>query len=152
MLTGDYMPEYGRASGGQIRMVTKSGGNRFSGSGSFFYRDDKLQANTWTRNKSPNALENSGPAPFDYKQYALLARRPDSMKDKLFFFAAQEWVNYLAVADQRSRPCRPRRCGTGDFSELLVAEQRVLQRRAQIISDPADRTAVPRQHHPGRAG
>ena len=55
VLTGDYMPEYGRASGGQIRMVTKSGGNRFSGSGSFFYRDDKLQANTWTRNKSPNA-------------------------------------------------------------------------------------------------
>ena len=40
VLTGDYMPEYGRASGGQIRMVTKSGGNRFSGSGSFFYRDD----------------------------------------------------------------------------------------------------------------
>ena len=32
-------------------------------------RDDRLQANTWTRNKSPNALENSGPAPFDYKQY-----------------------------------------------------------------------------------
>ncbi|HVD94272.1 MAG TPA: carboxypeptidase-like regulatory domain-containing protein, partial [Vicinamibacterales bacterium] len=32
VLTGDYMPEYGRVSGGQIRMVTKSGGNRFSGS------------------------------------------------------------------------------------------------------------------------
>ena len=35
VLTGDYMPEYGRASGGQIRMVTKSGSNRFSGSGSY---------------------------------------------------------------------------------------------------------------------
>src|SRR5512134_1197974 len=40
VLTGNYMPEYGRASGGQIRMITKSGGNRFSGSGSLFYRDD----------------------------------------------------------------------------------------------------------------
>ena len=40
-------------------------------------RDDKLQANTWTRNQSPNALENSGPAPFDYKQYRVLARRAD---------------------------------------------------------------------------
>ena len=96
VLTGDYMPEYGRASGGQIRMVTKSGGNRFSGSGSFFYRDDKLQANTWTRNKSPNALENSGPAPFDFKQYGYSLGGP-ILKDKLFFFAAQEWVNYLAV-------------------------------------------------------
>src|SRR3954464_13887618 len=46
VLTGDYMPEYGRASGGQIRMVTKSGGNRFSGTASFFYRDEALQANT----------------------------------------------------------------------------------------------------------
>ena len=63
------MPEYGRASGGQIRFVTKSGSNRYSGSGSYFLRDDKLQANTWARNRSPNAIENSGAAPFDYKQY-----------------------------------------------------------------------------------
>ena len=52
VLTANYMPEYGRASGGQIRFVTKSGSNRYSGSGSIFYRDDSLQANTWTRNRS----------------------------------------------------------------------------------------------------
>jgi hypothetical protein len=69
VLTANYMPEFGRASGGQIRMVTKSGSNRYTGSASFFYRDDSLQANSWSRNRSPNALENSGPAPFDYKQY-----------------------------------------------------------------------------------
>ena len=70
VLTANYMPEYGRASGGQIRFVTKSGSNRYSGSGSIFYRDDSLQANTWTRNRSTNPAESSGPAPFDYKQYA----------------------------------------------------------------------------------
>src|SRR5512137_782731 len=69
VLTANYLPEYGRASGGQIRFITKSGSSRYSGSASYFYRDDKLQANTWTRNRSPNAIENSGPAPFDYKQY-----------------------------------------------------------------------------------
>ena len=69
VLTANYMPEFGRASGGQIRMVTKSGSNRYSGSASFFYRDDILQANSWSRNRSTNSLENSGPAPFDYKQY-----------------------------------------------------------------------------------
>ena len=69
VLTANYLPEFGRASGGQIRMVTKSGSNRYSGSGSFFYRDDSLQANSWSRNRSTNSLENSGPAPFDYKQY-----------------------------------------------------------------------------------
>ena len=30
VLTANYMPEYGRASGGQIRFVTKSGSNRYS--------------------------------------------------------------------------------------------------------------------------
>ena len=133
VLTGDYMPEYGRVSGGQIRMVTKGGGNRFHGSGSFFLRDDKLQANTWTRNKSPNALENSGPAPFDYKQYAYSFGGP-IMKDKLFFFGAQEWVNYFAVATNTATvPTEAMR--HGDFSELLVANNGFFS-TPQIIRDP----------------
>src|SRR6476469_9889943 len=100
VLTGGYMPEYGRVSGGQIRMVTKGGSNRFSGSGSYYLKDDNLQANTWARNRSPNAFENSGAAPFDYKQYAYSVGGPipvGAAKNKLFFFAAQEWVNYFAV-------------------------------------------------------
>ena len=32
VLTANYMPEFGRASGGQMRFVTKGGSNRFSGS------------------------------------------------------------------------------------------------------------------------
>jgi len=133
VLTGNYMPEYGRVSGGQIRMVTKSGGNRFSGSGSFYYRDDKLQANTWTRNKSPNAVENSGAAPFNYKQYGYSAGGP-IMKDKLFFFAAQEWVNYLAVQTNTATvPTAKMR--QGDFSELLVPNNGFFS-TAQIIKDP----------------
>ena len=81
VLTANYMPEYGRASGGQIRFISKSGSSRYSGNASYFFRDDKLQANTWARNRSPNATENSGPAPFDQKQYRLLVRRPDPRRD-----------------------------------------------------------------------
>ncbi|HTV00026.1 MAG TPA: TonB-dependent receptor, partial [Luteitalea sp.] len=44
VLTGNYMPEFGRASGGQVRIITKSGSNRFSGTAGYYYRDDKLQA------------------------------------------------------------------------------------------------------------
>jgi hypothetical protein len=133
VLTGDYMPEYGRVSGGQVRMVTKSGGNRFSGSGSFFYRDDKLQANTWSRNKSPLASDNQGAAPFDYKQYAYSLGGP-LMKDKLYFFAAQEWVNYLAGATNFvTVPSAAMR--TGDFSELLTGGNPFFN-AAQVIRDP----------------
>jgi hypothetical protein len=117
VLTANYMPEYGRVSGGQIRMVTKGGSNRFSGSGSFFYRSDSLQANTWTRNKSPNSFENSGAAPFKYKQPAYSIGGP-IMKDKLFFFVAQEWIEYDAVQTNTATvPTAKMR--TGDFSELL---------------------------------
>ncbi len=121
VLTANYMPEFGRASGGQIRMVTKSGGQRYSGSASYFMRDDTLQANTWGRNRSTNALENSGPAPFDYKQYGYSFGGPipgTMAKDKLFFFGAQEWVNFLAVQNSVvTVPTEAMR--RGDFSELL---------------------------------
>jgi hypothetical protein len=121
VLTGDYMPEYGRASGGQIRIITKSGSSRFSGNASYFMRDDKLQANTWGRNRSTNPLENSGPAPFDYKQYAYSLGGPipvGDLKDKLFFFAAQEWVNFFQIQTNTATvPTALMR--TGNFSELL---------------------------------
>ena len=136
VLTANYMPEYGRASGGQIRFITKSGSSRYSGSASFFYRDDKLQANTWARNRSPNAIENSGPAPFDYKQYGWSLGGPipgEWFKNKLFFFAAQEWVDYFAVAtNTASVPTDAMK--NGDFSQLLGANP--WYSTPQIIRDP----------------
>ena len=152
MLTGNYMPEYGRASGGQIRFVTKSGSSRYSGSGSYFLRDDKLQANTWARNRSPNAIENSGAAPFNYKQYGYSFGGPvpgSMFKDRLFFFAAQEWVNYLAV-ETNSATVPTRSDAAGDFSELLNPANPFFG-RGHDADQPADRPAVPEQRHPGRA-
>jgi hypothetical protein len=137
VLTANYMPEYGRASGGQIRFVTKGGSSRYSGSASFFYRDEKLQANTWTRNRSTNPLENSGPAPFDYKQpsYAFGGPVPGAMfKDRLFFFGAQEWVRYFAY-DTNTATVPSEAMRRGDFSELLNPNNGFFN-GARIITDP----------------
>ncbi|MGH9371354.1 MAG: carboxypeptidase regulatory-like domain-containing protein, partial [Vicinamibacterales bacterium] len=121
VLTANYMPEYGRASGGQIRFVTKSGSSRYSGNASFFWRDESLQANSWSRNRSPDAAQNSGPAAFDYKQYGYSFGGPVPgaiFKDRLFFFGAQEWVNFFQVATNTATvPTEAMR--RGDFSELL---------------------------------
>ena len=131
VLTGDYMPEYGRVSGGQIRMVTKGGSNRFSGSGSYFLRDASLQANTWLRNHSSN-LPDREAAPFDYKQYAYSLGGP-LMKDHLFFFVAQEWVNFNQVSTNPAEvPTAKMR--SGDFSELLGPN--AFYSSPQIIRDP----------------
>ena len=142
VLTANYLPEFGRSSGGQIRMVTKSGSNRYSGSASFFYRDDSLQANSWARNRSTNPIENSGPAPFDYKQYGYSfgGPLPFGMRDKLFFFGAQEWVNFFQV--QNSVITVPTaRMRNGDFSELLdPANGFFTGRRSSTIRLPASRS------------
>lgn len=117
VLTGNYMPEFGRASGGQIRFVTKSGSNRFTGNAGYYLRDESLQANTWGRNRSTNPAENSGPAPFDFKQYGYSVGGP-ILKNRLFFFGAQEWVNFFQVATNTATvPTMLMR--QGNFSELL---------------------------------
>jgi len=137
VLTANYMPEYGRASGGQIRMVTKSGGQRYSGSASFFYRDDSLQANTWGRNRANDGIQNTGPAPFNYKQYGYSFGGPvpgEMMKNRFFFFGAQEWVNYYAIQNSViTVPSAAMR--SGDFSELLNPSNTFFGRVRQII-DP----------------
>ena len=116
VLTANYMPEYGRASGGQIRFVTKSGTNRFSGSGSYFYRDESLQANTWTRNHCGNLTDRQA-APFNYKHYGYSFGGP-IQKDRMFFFGAQEWVNFFQVQTNTATvPTEAMR--HGDFSQLL---------------------------------
>ena len=72
----------------QIRFVTKSGSNRYSGSASFFYRDESLQANSWSRNRSTNPVENSGPAPF----YATADNFAGYSAVSKIFFASERMV------------------------------------------------------------
>ena len=50
ILTADYAAEYGRTSGAQIRIVTRAGGSDFHGAGYEYFRNNDLNANTWTRN------------------------------------------------------------------------------------------------------
>jgi hypothetical protein len=137
VLTANYMPEYGRSSGGQIRFVTKSGSNRYTGSASFFLRDESLQANSWSRNRSTSAAENSGPAPFDYKQYGYAFGGPvpvGPLKDKFFFFGAQEWVNFFQVSTAViTVPTEAMR--RGDFSELLNPSNGFFS-GARVLMDP----------------
>jgi hypothetical protein len=46
LITGSFTSEYGRNSGGQVTMVTKSGTNRLHGTAFWFYQSPFLQANS----------------------------------------------------------------------------------------------------------
>jgi hypothetical protein len=50
--TASYSAEYGRAPGGQISIVTRSGSNDFHGSLFEYLRNDKLDANDWFANRA----------------------------------------------------------------------------------------------------
>ncbi len=109
VLTADYAAEYGRASGGQIRIVTKGGGSEFHGGAYEYFRNSELNANTWSR----NLLQSTNFAsPFRYNQFGFNIGGPVLIphlipKGKMFFFFGK---NGRVTATCRRRPvkCRPR--------------------------------------------
>jgi len=50
VLRGNYNPEFGRGSGGQINVVTRSGTSAYHGSAFEFFRNDALAANNFFNN------------------------------------------------------------------------------------------------------
>jgi len=51
VVTNQFSAEYGRASGGRVNLRTRSGSNAFRGRLSYFFRDESLDANTWSNNR-----------------------------------------------------------------------------------------------------
>ena len=103
VLTNAYQAEYGRATGGQLQMVTKSGSQEFHGSGYWYGRRSDWNANSWTnkRNEAPAPLgggkliEKSESSRNDYG-YTLsgpiyIPGKFNVDKKKLFFFWSQEF-------------------------------------------------------------
>src|SRR5438552_10554570 len=77
-----YSPEFGRAGGAVINVVTKSGTNDLHGTGFWFYRDKSLNAND-VINKV--AVPPRGRSPYHFNQFGASAGGP-IVKDKAFFF------------------------------------------------------------------
>jgi hypothetical protein len=79
-----YSAELGRAGGGVINAVTKSGTNAFHGSAFWFYRDKSLNANS-TINKSSGLPK----SPYHFNQAGGTASGP-ILRNRLFFFAGYD--------------------------------------------------------------
>jgi hypothetical protein len=122
VLTADYSAEYGRASGGQIRMITKSGSTDFHGSAYEYFRNSDLNANTWTRNLSTST---DFASPFRYNNFGFAVGGPvlipklfDKWRNKFFWFVAEDWIRERNTQTQtQAVPTTLMR--EGNFSELL---------------------------------
>ena len=110
--TATYSAEYGRAAGGVVNLVTKSGTNAFHGVVYEFLRNDHLNANTWQNNRS--AIKKGL---YQRNEFGVAIGGP-IIKNRTFFFGNYEAtregtpIQFLATvpsAEQRA----------GDFSRQL---------------------------------
>ncbi|HZU26288.1 MAG TPA: carboxypeptidase-like regulatory domain-containing protein [Bryobacteraceae bacterium] len=136
--TADYAAEYGRAAGGQIRIITRSGGRDFHGAGYEYLRNTAFNANTWQRNL--NAATNFVP-PFHYNQFGYNVGGPfyipgklNTDRSKFFWYWGQEWVRnrFTDTADWTVPTDLMRQ---GNFSELLNPNN-IFYGKAVQIKDP----------------
>ncbi len=137
VLTANYSAEYGRSGGGQIRMVTKSGGKDFHGSLYEYLRNNALDANSWGRNLNTTT---NFTAPLKFNQFGYVISGPvmipkvfNENREKLFFLWSQEYVRRRYEATLQGRvPTLAMR--TGDFSELL--QPNIYYSGSRAINDP----------------
>jgi len=137
VMTGDYQAEYGRAAGGQLRVVSKSGTSDFHGSAYEYFRNSALNANTWSRNLSTST---NFASPFRYNNPGFTFGGPiwvpkmnPKFRQKLFFFVAEDWVRYR-YTDTQTQAVPTGLMRQGNFSELLSPNP--WYSGSQVIYDP----------------
>jgi len=130
--------EFGRASGGVVNVITRGGGREFHGNAYEFFRNDKLNANSFLSNAAGRFCDRGDVAPLGKTCGRLRAPRPTLRynnfgytiggpvwipgiysrgHDKTFFFFSEEWrriirqptENFVTVPTLRER--------NGDFSQ-----------------------------------
>lgn len=112
VLTNGFTAEYGRASGGVVNLVTKSGTNAFHGSGYEYNRVSALSANTFQNdaNGTPKGV-------FTRNDFGFSVGGP-VIKNKLFFFNNTEWVRVRSSAPTEYNIIDP-----GSISSLGASSQ-----------------------------
>lgn len=134
VLTNGQQAEFGRASGANITIVTKSGTTEFHGVGYEFYRNEWMNANTFTNNYSGLSRPRNRNSTFGFNVGGpiYIPGKFNSHKDKLFFFTNWEFQRprlfdnlvslTLPTADERK----------GDFSKTQENS------KAVTVVDPAN--------------
>ncbi len=104
VITNGQQAEFGRSSGAQINVVTKSGTKDFHGGGYIFHRHEGLNANKWRNNVDNRARQiyRYNFAGFNVGGPAYIPGHWNKEKEKLFFFVGLEWQNQLAPNSLRN--------------------------------------------------
>jgi hypothetical protein len=151
VLTSNYQAEYGRAAGGDIKIVTRGGGSQYHGTGYLFHRHEGLNSNTFLANADGRRADGTEVNPrqlyrYNYAGYNFNGPVPlgQRFKDRLFFFWGQEWHNQLVPATGAYQVRMPTPAELiGDFSQTLDGNGTKV-----TITDPLTGQAFPNNKIP----
>ncbi|NUQ28184.1 MAG: TonB-dependent receptor [Acidobacteriaceae bacterium] len=132
VLASNYPAEYGRSVGGQVRIITHAGTDRFHGSLYEYLQNPVLNANTWVRNHAsanfdptlPKSVKSNYVAPFTYNQFGFSVNGPAYIphllpKGKVFFLYSEAFVHYPATNTSPVTVPNPA-FRNGDFSSVAT--------------------------------
>src|SRR2546422_421080 len=123
-----FSAEYGRATGGVLNVTTKSGTNQLHGTLFEFFRNDKLDANSFFSNKAGLARP-----PLRWNQFGANLGGP-IRRDKLFFF-----FNYEGAQASQNSP----QTGNVPTSLLLSMVTPAIRQNLSLLPAPTSPTSNP---------
>ena len=107
-----YDAEFGRSGGGVVNVVTRGGSSVFRGGAWEFYRDDKLDANEWARNRAGTPK-----ADFSRHQFGGTVGGPVWASRRVFFFGSFEGLRESRPSDTQFQRVPTELERRGDFSQ-----------------------------------
>ncbi|MBI3211046.1 MAG: carboxypeptidase regulatory-like domain-containing protein [Candidatus Solibacter usitatus] len=136
ILLSNYQAEYGRYSGANVQVLTKSGTRDFHGLGSYFKRHEQFNANSFFNNRLsiPKQRYRYNTWTYNIGGPIFLPKLLNRTRDKLFFFWSQEYwpVRTTNSGRQVTMPTELER--GGDFSQSTDQNNALIR-----VTDPTNR-------------
>lgn len=151
VLTSNYQAEYGRSGGGDIKIVSRSGGRNYHGTLYLFHRHEGLNSNTFFNNADGRRATGDEVNPrslyrYNYFGYNLGGpiRLPGQrLQDKLFFFWGQEWHRQLVPTFPRQVRMPTDAEVAGDFSATRDGNGVAIVIRDPLTGQPFPNNRIP---------
>ncbi len=122
LITNNASAEFGNFEGGIVNATIKSGTNSFHGDIWEFFRNDVLNANSWSNNLHLNTAGQSDPLPKDKLRWNMFgfAVGGPILKNKLFFFADYQGQRFDIPSASSANSVFTAAERNGDFSALCT--------------------------------
>ncbi|MBI4907443.1 MAG: carboxypeptidase regulatory-like domain-containing protein [Acidobacteria bacterium] len=139
VLLSNYQAEFGRTSGANVQIVSRSGTRDFHGLFSYFKRHEDLNANSFFNNRNglPRGLYRFNTWTYQVGGPVTIPGKFNTGREKLFFFWTQEfWPQTSSTSGLVTVPSDLERAG--NFSQSVDLNNRLI-----VVNDPNTRTPFP---------